>query len=55
LLPGWQRQPGNALPYGGARPWDEVAQTVLTAIQRHARVPGGVREPAGDQRLATAA
>jgi len=55
LLPGWRRQSGAALPYGGARPWDEVAETVLTAIQRHARVPGGVREPAGDPGLATAA
>src|SRR4029453_4086976 len=32
LLPGWQQQPFGALPYGGARPWDEVAETLLEAV-----------------------
>ncbi|GAA3338434.1 glycosyltransferase family 4 protein [Amorphoplanes nipponensis] len=40
LLPGLRRQPGEGVPYGGARPWDEVADTLLAAVQRHARVPG---------------
>jgi glycosyltransferase involved in cell wall biosynthesis len=55
LLPGHLRQSGAALPYGGAQPWDEVAETVLTTIQRHARVPAGVREPVPAPGLATAA
>ncbi|SDT46675.1 glycosyltransferase family 4 protein [Actinoplanes derwentensis] len=39
LLPGWLRQPPEPLPYGGALSWDEVAATLLTAVDRHARAP----------------
>jgi glycosyltransferase involved in cell wall biosynthesis len=40
LLPKWAHTPYQPLPYGGAHPWDEVAATVLDAVDRHARVPG---------------
>ncbi|GAA2701397.1 glycosyltransferase family 4 protein [Actinoplanes palleronii] len=40
-LPGWRRQPPAPLPHGGAHSWDEVAATLLTAAEKHARVPRG--------------
>jgi glycosyltransferase involved in cell wall biosynthesis len=39
LLPGRLTQPFAALAHGGAHSWDGVAETLLAAVDRHARVP----------------
>jgi glycosyltransferase involved in cell wall biosynthesis len=36
LLPRWQEFPPAPLAFGGAHSWDEVADTLLTEIDRHA-------------------
>ncbi len=40
-LPGWLEQPPRPLAYGGAHSWDDVAATLLDAVDRHARCPRG--------------
>ncbi|WP_067495547.1 glycosyltransferase family 4 protein [Actinoplanes sp. TFC3] len=39
LLPAWQSQSFEPLPYGGAHSWDEVADRLLDAVLTQARVP----------------
>ncbi|MEU4221298.1 glycosyltransferase family 4 protein [Actinoplanes sp. NPDC026623] len=42
LLPARMSEPFAPLAYGGAHGWDEVAETLLAAVEQHARVPRGV-------------
>ncbi|MEU7907603.1 glycosyltransferase family 4 protein [Actinoplanes sp. NPDC049118] len=42
LLPARLSEPFPALPHGGAHGWDEVAATLLAAVEQRARVPQGV-------------
>ncbi|MET8149506.1 glycosyltransferase family 4 protein [Actinoplanes sp. NPDC049668] len=46
LLPARLSEPFPALPNGGAHAWDEVAETLLAAVELHARVPSGVHATA---------
>lgn len=41
LMPGWQANPPEPVPYGGAHSWDTVAETLLAAVDDRARVPRG--------------
>jgi glycosyltransferase involved in cell wall biosynthesis len=36
LLPSLLASPGTPVPFGGARSWDDVAQTLLAAVREHA-------------------
>ncbi|UQU62409.1 glycosyltransferase family 4 protein [Couchioplanes caeruleus] len=53
LLPGLTTAAPAPLPYGGAHSWDDVATTLLAAVDQHARVPDGVRAatPATDRSI----
>jgi glycosyltransferase involved in cell wall biosynthesis len=50
LLPSWLARPARLVPFGGARPWDEVADSLMSAVCARARVPGGCAPPAAERK-----
>ena len=47
MLRKWQADPSAPIDHGGAHSWDEVADDVMTAMLRAAKLPQSPRHPSG--------